>query len=69
VELGKKILSMKHSGRLYSVKFNPTGKILASGSSDGTIRIWDFVSGKEILRIEGSETENIKFKTEKKNVK
>lgn len=31
-----------HTGGVSSIDFSPDGKILASGSSDGTICLWDF---------------------------
>ncbi|KAH8548820.1 WD40-repeat-containing domain protein [Umbelopsis sp. PMI_123] len=39
-----------HTGAVYSVEFSPQGKLLASGSFDKTVRVWDTVSGqKEVL--------------------
>jgi hypothetical protein len=38
---------------VYSVVFSPDGKTLASGGTDGTIRIWDVRTGKELRRFQG----------------
>lgn len=33
-----------HTERVYSVAFNPDGSVLASGSYDGTILLWDLTT-------------------------
>ena len=35
---------------VYSVAFNPDGKTLASGAADGTVRLWDVASHRQIRR-------------------
>jgi WD40 repeat protein len=39
---------MMHDKVVFSVAFNPDGKTLASGSAEGTIKLWDAATGKEI---------------------
>lgn len=42
-----------HSGSVYSAVYSMNGDHLASGGSDGIIRLWDTVSGSVVLRLEG----------------
>jgi tetratricopeptide (TPR) repeat protein len=38
---------------VYSVCFSADGRTLASGSRDGTVRLWEVASGKELTRLTG----------------
>lgn len=38
---------------IYSICFSPNGLLLASGCADGTVRIWDTVTGKAVYSLEG----------------
>ena len=38
-----------HSGAVHSVSYSSDGRLLASGSADGTVRIWDTQVGEETL--------------------
>ena len=42
-----------HSSHVYSVAFNSTGNILASGSGDNTIKLWNMESQTEISTLTG----------------
>ena len=44
---------MGHDDYVDSICFSPDGKLLASGSDDNTIRIWDVEGGKEIKVLKG----------------
>ena len=35
-----------HTDGVFSVKFRPDGKTLASGSADCTVKLWDVDTGK-----------------------
>ena len=42
-----------HQNPVTGLCYSPDNKFLASGSYDSTIRIWDLVDGREILKLEG----------------
>jgi WD40 repeat protein len=39
-----------HAGGATSVAFSPDGKLLAVGCNDGSVKVWDTTSGKELRR-------------------
>src|SRR5687767_8656077 len=42
-----------HDGLIYAVVFSSDGKTLATASFDGTIKLWDFATGKESQVLKG----------------
>ena len=44
-----------HSNRIFSVKFDETGKTLVSGSWDMTVKVWDINTGTVVHSIYGPE--------------
>ena len=48
------LLTLKgHAGLVNSVSWSPDGKRLATGSSDGTAKVWDAAGGRELLTLKG----------------
>ncbi len=43
-----------HTGAVNSVSFSPDGQMLASGSSDETVRVWDPSTGEEKRPLRGN---------------
>jgi WD40 repeat protein len=42
-----------HTGPVFAVAFSPDGQLLASGSYDHTVRLWNPATGKELQKLEG----------------
>jgi WD40 repeat protein len=42
-----------HTGLIHSLAFSPDGKVLASGSFDNDIKLWDYPSGKLLSTLKG----------------
>ncbi len=54
----KAVVSLQgHTKQVNSIAFSSDGKYLVSGSSDGTVRIWDPASGQLLHTMEASEKE------------
>jgi WD40 repeat protein len=51
---GQEILTLQgHTGTVNSVCWSPDGKRLASGSDDGTVKVWDAAKGQQALTLKG----------------
>ena len=51
-----------HTSWIYSVSFSPDGSILASGSEDGTVVLWDVATGRERTTLEHTDwVESVSF--------
>ena len=42
-----------HTSQVNSVAFSPDGRQILSGARDGTLRIWDIITGMEIVQLIG----------------
>ena len=55
-----------HTDNVNALAFTPEGKILASGSDDGTIRLWETSTGTETLKLQSGKTRALAFSTDGK---
>lgn len=49
---------MGHNCHILYLEFSHNGKVLASGDSEGSIKVWNFMKGKCIKKLEKAHTEN-----------
>jgi uncharacterized caspase-like protein len=47
------VVQQGHSGEVRSISFSPDGNYALSGSLDGTMKLWDISTGKEIRTFDG----------------
>jgi WD40 repeat protein len=45
----------RHTALLRDMRFSPDGKLLATGATDGTIRLWNIEAQQEVWRFQGGE--------------
>jgi WD40 repeat protein len=48
VRTGAPLLTLEHDGPVLSVAFSPNGRLIATGSADGTARLWDAATGLQL---------------------
>ena len=49
----KPVVQMGHGGPVNSITFSPDGRLLASGSSDKTIKLWEVSTGRLLKTLKG----------------
>lgn len=46
-----------HTGRIRTVSVDPSGLWLATGSDDGSVRIWEILSGRQVYKLQAIDVE------------
>jgi len=55
-----------HTDNINALAFTPNGHMLASGSDDGTIRLWDASTGTEMLSLSSEKIQKLAFSENRK---
>jgi WD40 repeat protein/uncharacterized caspase-like protein len=50
-----------HTDEVVCVAFSPDGRLVVTGSKDGTTRLWEVATGREILRFDSSPVTTVAF--------
>jgi WD40 repeat protein len=50
---GKLLRLEGHQGYVFSVAFSPDGRLALTGSGDGTARVWEVSTGRELAQLGG----------------
>ena len=45
----------EHQAGVHHAAFSPDGKMIVTGSNDGTVRLWETTTGKPIKTLKGHE--------------
>jgi WD40 repeat protein len=54
VESGRQVRALTgHTDEIESVAFSPDGRLLASGSWDLTVKLWEVTGGNELITLTG----------------
>lgn len=48
-----------HEGRVRSVAIDPSGVAVASGGDDGTVRVWELLTGRQVWSVKLSSEESV----------
>ena len=57
-----------HTDTINALTFTPNGEMLASGSDDGTIRLWDSSTGTQLLSLSSEKTNSLAFSMDGKTL-
>jgi WD40 repeat protein len=44
-----------NQGTVWGISFSPDGKWISSAATDGSVRLWEAISGQQVLRLKGHE--------------